>query len=123
LVWINDIFAYLSGTFFGRHKLFERVSPKKTWEGALGGLVFAMAAAWGFSQLSDLFTLPVWLLYAALLVVTATFGDLVESMLKRNMGVKDSGTIFPGHGGVLDRFDAVLFAAPFAFVFLIFVTQ
>jgi phosphatidate cytidylyltransferase len=63
------------------------------------------------------------LLYAALLVVTATFGDLVESMLKRNMGVKDSGTIFPGHGGVLDRFDAVLFAAPFAFVFLIFVTQ
>ena len=123
LVWINDIFAYLSGTFFGRHKLFERVSPKKTWEGALGGLAFAMTAAWAFSQLSELFTLPVWLLYAALLVVTATFGDLVESMLKRNMGVKDSGTIFPGHGGVLDRFDAVLFAAPFAYVFLIFVTQ
>ncbi len=101
----------------------ERISPKKTWEGAIGGFIFALAAAFVFFKLSDLFSLEIWLVYALVLVVSATLGDLAESMLKRNMGVKDSGTLFPGHGGVLDRFDAVLFAAPFAFVFLIFVLQ
>jgi len=123
LVWTGDIFAYLTGTFVGKHKLFPRISPKKTWEGSLGGLLFAMFASYLFYQFAGLFTLEIWLSYAVILVVTATIGDLAESMLKRNSGVKDSGTLFPGHGGVLDRFDAVLFSTPFALVFLNFVLQ
>lgn len=123
LVWTSDVFAYLSGSFFGRHKLMERISPKKTWEGSVGGLVFAMIAAYLFFLISSQFSLTTWLAYAFILVVSATVGDLAESMLKRNAGVKDSGTLFPGHGGVLDRFDAVLFATPFAFVFLNYILK
>jgi len=123
LVWTGDVFAYLSGTFFGKHKLFPRISPKKTWEGSIGGLLFALIAAYIFYLLAGHFSLEIWLSYAAILVVAATIGDLAESMLKRNSGVKDSGTLFPGHGGVLDRFDAVLFATPFALVFLNFVLK
>jgi phosphatidate cytidylyltransferase len=121
LVWTSDVFAYLTGSFFGKHKLFERISPKKTWEGTLGGLVFALIAAYIFYSLSDSFSWLIWMEYTFLIVVAAVVGDLAESMLKRNFSVKDSGTIFPGHGGVLDRFDAVLFATPFAFVFFNFV--
>jgi phosphatidate cytidylyltransferase len=121
LVWTSDVFAYLTGSFFGKHKLFERISPKKTWEGTMGGLVFALVAAYIFYSFTGSFSLLIWMEYTVLIVVSAVVGDLAESMLKRNFGVKDSGTIFPGHGGVLDRFDAVLFATPFAFVFFNFV--
>lgn len=120
IVWCNDIFAYLTGSFFGKHKLFERISPKKTWEGFIGGLLFALLSAYVLSLFSNSLTLPEWLVLATIVGVTATIGDLSESMLKRNAGVKDSGSLMPGHGGVLDRFDAVLFATPFVFIYLKF---
>lgn len=120
IVWCNDIFAYLAGSFLGKHKLFERISPKKTWEGFFGGLLFALLSAYILSFFSNSMDVFEWFVLAAIIVVTATVGDLSESMLKRNAGVKDSGKLMPGHGGVLDRFDAVLFAAPFVFIYLKF---
>lgn len=123
LVWTGDVFAYLTGSFFGKHKLFPRISPKKTWEGSLGGLFFAILASLIIFYFSGKYSISIWIGYAIVLVISSIIGDLAESMLKRNSGVKDSGTLFPGHGGVLDRFDAVLFATPFAYVFLNFVTQ
>ncbi|MCB2207563.1 MAG: phosphatidate cytidylyltransferase [Bacteroidetes bacterium] len=120
IVWCNDIFAYLTGSFFGKHKLFERISPKKTWEGFFGGLLFALLSAYVLSLFSNSLSVTEWLVLAKVIVVTATIGDLSESMLKRNAGVKDSGSLMPGHGGVLDRFDAVLFATPFVFIYLKF---
>lgn len=116
LTWSSDVFAYLTGSMFGKHKLFERISPKKTWEGSFGGLVFALLAAYILSIFITDISLLRWLVLAVVIVISGTLGDLVESMLKRNAGVKDSGTIFPGHGGVLDRFDAVIFATPMVFV-------
>ncbi len=118
LIWTSDIFAYLTGSMFGKHKLFERISPKKTWEGSLGGLLFALVAAYILSVFVNQLSLTEWLILAVIMVISGTLGDLVESLLKRNAGVKDSGNIFPGHGGVLDRFDAVLFAIPSVFVFI-----
>lgn len=118
LVWMNDIFAYIVGTTLGKHKLSQKLSPNKTWEGSLGGIIFTLAAAWIFSMLAGQLTLIQWFIFGLIVSVTANFGDLAESMLKRSAGVKDSGKIFPGHGGVLDRFDAVLFATPFVFFFL-----
>lgn len=118
LVWANDVFAYLVGSGFGKHKLFERLSPKKTWEGSIGGLIFTLAFGWLFSLLATNLDLTQWLGLAIIISVTANVGDLAESLLKRNAGVKDSGTIFPGHGGVLDRFDAILFATPFVYFYL-----
>lgn len=122
IVWCNDIFAYLSGSFFGKHKLFERVSPKKTWEGFAGGLLFALIAAYLLSLLFKQLQLSFieWMFFALIIVITATIGDLSESMLKRSAGVKDSGNLMPGHGGVLDRFDAILFATPFVFIYIKF---
>ena len=123
-IWVNDSFAYLTGSLFGRHRLFERVSPKKSWEGFVGGNLFALGAAYLMSvldqPLSNLLVgndgssleLWQWLLFAQIVVVFGTFGDLVESLLKRTLGVKDSGAAIPGHGGWLDRFDSLMFAAP-----------
>ncbi len=118
LLWANDTGAYLIGTPFGRRKLFPRISPKKTWEGFIGGAVIALATAWPVSLLFEDITLQDWLVVAAIVVVMGTLGDLVESMYKRNLGVKDSGTILPGHGGVLDRFDAVFLSVPVVFAYL-----
>ena len=118
IIWSNDVFAYLVGSKFGKHKLFERHSPKKSWEGSIGGFVFAMIAAYILSVFYPHLNQFQWIGMGAIIAVSGTFGDLAESLLKRNAGVKDSGTIFPGHGGVLDRFDAVLFASPFVFVYL-----
>lgn len=118
IVWASDIFAYLTGSMFGKHKLFERLSPKKTWEGSLGGLIFALLAAYALSIIYDQLSLVEWMVLAVIIVVTGTFGDLSESFLKRQAGVKDSGKLFPGHGGMLDRFDATLFAAPFVVVYV-----
>ena len=111
LVWTNDTFAYLSGRTFGRTKLFPRISPNKTWEGTIGGLIFALLV--GASIGYYVGRIDYWLITAAIVAPCAVLGDLLESMMKRHFDVKDSGTLLPGHGGVLDRFDATLFAAPF----------
>ena len=123
-IWVNDSFAYLVGSLFGRHRLFERVSPKKSWEGFVGGNIFALASAYLMSVLNQpLSNLLVgndgaslelwqWFVFAQIVVVFGTMGDLVESLLKRTLGVKDSGAAIPGHGGWLDRFDSLIFAAP-----------
>lgn len=113
LVWTNDTFAYLSGRLFGRTKLFERISPKKTWEGTIGGIVLTIAASYIISIYTDNLDTMYWLVAGALIAVCSILGDLLESLFKRSLDVKDSGTILPGHGGILDRFDAMLFAAPF----------
>lgn len=112
LIWCSDTFAYLCGRAFGKRKLFETVSPKKTWEGFIGGGILTMGASFA---LAYFFNIPfgVNVLVALLTVVFGTLGDLVESMLKREFNIKDSGTILPGHGGMLDRFDALIIALPF----------
>ncbi len=121
IIWTYDSFAYLTGVTIGRHKLFKRISPKKTWEGTIGGLVFAMAISWILSRYFVEYDLKNWLVIGFLTALFGTFGDLAESMLKRSMNVKDSGKMLPGHGGFLDRFDAVLLAAPAVFVYLMLV--
>ncbi|MDQ3050018.1 MAG: phosphatidate cytidylyltransferase [Bacteroidota bacterium] len=118
LVWASDTGAYLIGSRIGKHRMFERISPKKSWEGFFGGLFTALLAAWLISVFfSDLNVLE-WIVISIIIVITGTLGDLVESMLKRSIGVKDSGTILPGHGGILDRFDALLISMPFVFFYL-----
>lgn len=113
LIWTNDTMAYFVGSQLGRRKLFERISPKKTWEGTIGGGICTVLIAWGLSFFIQDFTLTQWLALGAVAAVFGTLGDLVESMLKRSVGVKDSGNLLPGHGGLLDRFDAFIFALPF----------
>ena len=119
LLWVNDIFAYLTGKLLGKHKLFPRVSPGKTIEGSIGGLVFTVIAITVFAHYADWLPLSAAIGMAAIAVVFGTLGDLCESMLKRQAGVKDSGKLIPGHGGILDRFDSVLFSIPFIFVYLL----
>ena len=121
ITWINDIFAYIVGITMGRHRLFERISPKKSWEGFFGGLLFATAAAVAVGAMLGE-SLLLWAGVGVVVVVAAVLGDLVESMFKRSVGVKDSGALIPGHGGMLDRFDALLFAAPFVLFYLTIVT-
>lgn len=118
LVWANDTGAYLTGITFGKHRLFERISPKKSWEGFFGGLVLAVIAAWFLSGILGVTGRPEWMLIAVITSVAGTYGDLVESMLKRSTGVKDSGSILPGHGGFLDRFDSTLMAFPLVYLFV-----
>ncbi len=119
ILWSNDTGAYLAGRSFGRRKLFERISPNKTWEGFVGGVIFALLIAINLAQYFDGLTRWQWAVVALIIGVFGTLGDLVESMLKRSLGVKDSGHILPGHGGVMDRFDGLLLAAPFVFLFLL----
>lgn len=119
LIWVYDTGAYLSGRFFGKHKLFERISPKKTWEGLVGGAILSILI--GFFIVSRFIPELApwkWGLVALVVVIFGTLGDLIESMVKRSANVKDSGNILPGHGGVLDRFDSALFAAPFFWLLL-----
>ena len=119
IVWANDVFAYLVGITMGKHRLCERISPKKSWEGFFGGIIGAIGVgALGAYFLDGRY--EIWIALAAIIAITGVLGDLVESMFKREAGVKDSGNIMPGHGGVLDRFDALLISAPFAFIFLLF---
>ena len=118
LIWVSDSFAYIVGRAIGRNKLFPRVSPKKTVEGALGGLTFSLATAYFLAKYEPIITPFQWVLLAAVIVLAGSLGDLVESKLKRAAGVKDSGAILPGHGGMLDRLDSLVFAAPFAFLTL-----
>ncbi len=118
LVWVNDSFAYLSGIIFGKHKLFERISPKKTWEGFAGGVIATLIVAWFFYPKVGVDSRALWLILAALVAVSSVIGDFVESMFKRSAGVKDSGKLIPGHGGVLDRIDSILFVFPVVFIYL-----
>ena len=118
ILWASDTGAYFAGTRFGRRKLFERISPKKSWEGALGGALLAMIFAFGIAHYFHSLALWQWLTIAAIIIVGGTFGDLVESLLKRSMETKDSGDTLPGHGGFLDRFDGLLISAPFIVAFL-----
>jgi len=117
LLWTNDTGAYLAGKSFGRRKLFQRISPNKTWEGFAGGVLLATVASLSFDRYFGLQKWQ-WATVALIIGIFGTAGDLVESMLKRQAGVKDSGNILPGHGGFLDRFDGLLLAAPLAYVFL-----
>jgi len=118
ILWGNDTGAYLVGKYFGKQRLFERISPKKTWEGLIGGIVFAMILSLVLAHYYPVIGIWLWVGMAWLVSIFGTFGDLVESMLKRSQQVKDSGTILPGHGGLLDRFDGLLLAAPLVFAFL-----
>jgi len=121
LLWANDTFAYLTGRWLGKHKLWVRVSPGKTIEGSVGGLVLTLAGVIIYSYCVTWLPLKTSIGMGLIAVVFGTLGDLCESMLKRQAGVKDSGNLIPGHGGILDRFDSVLFAVPFVFVFLLLV--
>ncbi len=120
-IWVNDTGAYLVGITFGKHRLFERVSPKKSWEGFFGGAILTLVSGYFFSVYIPELTLWQWLVFSEIVVVFGTFGDLMESLLKRTIQVKDSGDVIPGHGGLLDRFDSMLLVAPAIFIFLSFV--
>lgn len=126
LIWLNDTGAFLVGSTFGRHRLFERISPKKSWEGFWGGMAFCIAASAAvciinLSITADIMSMGYWIGYGVLVSVFATWGDLVESMIKRTIGVKDSGNILPGHGGILDRIDSLLFVIPITFIYIVIV--
>ena len=118
ILWVNDTGAYLAGTAFGKHRLMERVSPKKSWEGFIGGLVFSVAAAMLLSGWLGVVSRNKWIIISLIISVAGTYGDLIESMLKRSIGVKDSGTVMPGHGGFLDRFDSAILSFPLVFLFI-----
>ena len=119
LIWINDTFAYVFGITLGRHRLFERISPKKSWEGFFGGLIMSIAASLLLSRLYPDYGLVKWLFFGFLTVLSAVLGDLIESMLKRSVNVKDSGSMLPGHGGVLDRIDSLLLVSPVIYLYLL----
>ncbi|MBB6680760.1 phosphatidate cytidylyltransferase [Aequorivita sp. 609] len=129
LVWSNDTFAYLIGKNFGKHKLLERISPKKTIEGFIGGMLGALLAGYiifkvleHYSQLDTLkYPLWMWIVMALIVAIFGTIGDLIQSKFKRQAGVKDSGIIMPGHGGLYDRLDSIIYASPFVYAFLLIV--
>lgn len=120
-IWINDTGAYCVGTLFGKHRLFERISPKKSWEGFFGGLLFTIAAGllfgFCFHEYFHSFTAFQWVGFATTVSVFSTWGDLIESMIKRASGTKDSGNILPGHGGMLDRIDSLLLVVPAVLIY------
>ncbi len=121
IIWITDTGAWLVGRNFGKHQMAARISPKKSWEGAVGGTLMACAAAWLFREafLRDAMGPVEAMVYAAIIAVTAQVSDLIESLIKRSFGAKDSSQLLPGHGGVLDRFDSFIFAAPFYYYALL----
>lgn len=116
--WINDTGAYCTGMLFGKHRLFERISPKKSWEGSIGGGIVAIASSFVFACYFPIMTWAEWAGLALVVVIFGTWGDLTESMLKRQLQIKDSGSILPGHGGMLDRFDSSLMAIPAGVIYL-----
>ena len=120
LLWVNDTGAYLTGITAGRHRLMERISPKKSWEGFIGGTILTVLIAWPISGWLGVIDTSKWIVVSVIISVFGTFGDLIESMLKRSAGVKDSGTIMPGHGGFLDRFDSTIMSFPLVFLFISF---
>ncbi|MEN9347393.1 MAG: hypothetical protein RLZZ77_904 [Bacteroidota bacterium] len=121
ILWINDSSAYFTGRAFGKNKLYPAISPNKTWEGLIGGMLFSLVAGAVISHWFDSLSLVQWIIVAAIIAVLANVGDLFESHLKRIAGVKDSGNLIPGHGGSLDRFDGLLIALPVVYVYLHFI--
>ena len=132
IIWANDSFAYLFGITLGKHRLFERISPKKSWEGFVGGLFGAALMGFiaakdiisdmelcGMTDINEMSVMVKWIGMALIAAVAGVFGDLVESLFKRSIDIKDSGRIMPGHGGWLDRFDALLLSIPFSFIYLV----
>lgn len=117
-IWLNDTGAYCVGSLIGKHRLFERISPKKSWEGSIGGGVLAIAASFAMAQYFPFMSMIEWAGLAFVVVVFGTWGDLTESLFKRQLQIKDSGHILPGHGGMLDRFDSALMAIPAAVIYL-----
>lgn len=118
ILWTNDSFAYLVGKTVGKRKLFESVSPKKTWEGSLGGAIFALVLAYFLVRFFPELRKRDWLIVAGIIVLFGNLGDLIQSKFKRSLHVKDSGSVLPGHGGILDRFDGVYLAAPFVYTYI-----
>lgn len=126
MIWINDTGAFVVGSLLGRHRLFERISPKKSWEGFIGGLGFNLLAGWLFAIGGGFFwdikmNVISWLILGLVVTLFATWGDLVESLMKRSLNIKDSGNLIPGHGGILDRIDSLLLVMPAVFIFIIIV--
>ena len=117
-VWLDDTGAYLVGSLIGKHKLFERISPKKSWEGFFGGLILSLASSQAFAWFAPEKNRMNWMGLEATVVLFGTWGDLIESLLKRTLGVKDSGNVLPGHGGMLDRFDSVMLAVPASYIYI-----
>ena len=122
-IWLSDTGAYCVGSLIGKHRLFERISPKKSWEGSIGGGIFSIAASLGFAHFFPFMSEWQWVGLAIVVVIFGTWGDLTESLMKRQLGIKDSGNILPGHGGMLDRFDSALMAIPAAVVYLYALTM
>ena len=116
-IWLSDTGAYCVGSLIGKHRLFERISPKKSWEGSIGGGIFSIASSLGFAHFFPFMPGWQWVGLAIVVVIFGTWGDLTESLMKRQLGIKDSGNILPGHGGMLDRFDSALMAIPAAVVY------
>lgn len=117
IIWSYDSFAYLSGSLLGKHRMFPSISPKKSWEGFIGGLILTLLAANLLALFFHQYNSLQWTVFSLMIVFSANLGDFLESALKRNAGVKDSGFLMPGHGGFLDRFDSFLFSVPFVFLF------
>ena len=120
--WINDTGAYCTGMLLGKHPLFKRISPKKSWEGSIGGATLSVAASFALAQFFPIMSTAAWVGMSLVVVVFGTWGDLTESLMKRHLGIKDSGNILPGHGGMLDRFDSAIMAIPAAVVYLYFIS-
>lgn len=118
LIWASDVSAYLVGSLIGKNKLYERISPGKTWEGSIGATILTIGCSFIIAKWFSELALIHWIMISIIVCVFGTIGDLVESMLKRQAGVKDSGHIMPGHGGILDRFDSLLFVSPFVYCYL-----
>jgi phosphatidate cytidylyltransferase len=118
LLWANDTGAYLTGVTMGKHRLMERISPGKSWEGFFGGLIISVLAAWLLAGWLGVVERAEWMIIAVLIATTGTYGDLIESMLKRSVGIKDSGSVMPGHGGFLDRFDSAFISFPVVYLFI-----
>jgi phosphatidate cytidylyltransferase len=121
LTWMNDTGAYLIGSKFGKTPLLPRISPKKTWEGTIGGVAVTFGVGYLFCAVTGELRLIDWMVLSAIVAVFGSIGDLIESMLKRSLSIKDSGTLLPGHGGMLDRFDAFIFVLPFAAAYLLYI--
>ena len=118
ILWASDTGAYFAGTLFGKHRLFERISPKKSWEGFWGGAALAIVVTYILTLYFESLSVADWMIIGIIIIIGGTFGDLVESLLKRSIEIKDSGTSLPGHGGFLDRFDGLLISAPFIVAYL-----
>jgi phosphatidate cytidylyltransferase len=118
LIWLNDTGAFLIGSWIGKHRMFERISPLKSWEGFIGGFIISIIASQVLAHYFDVLSWYEWLIFAVLVVIAGTFGDLIESLLKRAVGAKDSGRILPGHGGMFDRFDSAILVSPVIYIYL-----